>query len=112
MTLYHEQPPLTPAMNSSIAIFRGYVALKKSRIVLYFTTSTLLRLADKRSSEDGRALCRLRQQTVEPVFGIIKVVLGFTRFSAQSQDKVANRWCLVALAYNGKGLHKLQLEIA
>jgi hypothetical protein len=68
-------------------------------------------MADKLSSEEGRALYKLRQQTVEPVFGIIKVVLRFTRFSVQGQDKVANEWCLDALAYNCKRLHKLQPEI-
>lgn len=69
-------------------------------------------MATKLSSEEGRALYKLRQQTVEPVFGIIKAVLGFTRFSLQGQDKVANEWNLVALAYNCKRLHKLQLEAA
>lgn len=69
-------------------------------------------MAAKLSSEEGRALYKLRQQTVEPVFGIIKAVLGFTRFSLRGQDKVTNEWNLVALAYNCKRLHKLQLEIA
>ena len=39
-------------------------------------------MAAKLDSEEGRALYRLRQQTVEPVFGIIKAALGFTGFSA------------------------------
>ena len=55
---------------------------------------------------------RLRQQTVEPVFGIIKAVLGFTGFSLRGLDKVAGEWDLVALAYNCKRLHKLKLEMA
>ena len=38
-------------------------------------------MAAKLDSEEGRALYRLRQQTVEPVFGIIKAALGFTGFS-------------------------------
>ncbi len=66
----------------------------------------------KLESEDGRALYRLRQQTVEPVFGIIKAVLGFTEFSLRGLDKVAGEWDLVALAYNCKRLHKLKLEMA
>ena len=48
---------------------------------------------------NGRALYRLRQQTVEPVYGIIKAVLGFTGFSLRGLDKVAGEWDLVALAY-------------
>jgi transposase len=69
-------------------------------------------MAAKLESEQGRALYRLRQQTVEPVFGIIKAVLGFTEFSLRGRDKVAGEWDLVALAYNCKRLHKLKLESA
>ena len=68
-------------------------------------------MAAKLESEQGRALYRLRQQTVEPVFGIIKAVLGFTGFSLRGLDKVAGEWDLVALAYNCKRLHKLKLEM-
>jgi transposase len=68
-------------------------------------------MAGKLASEEGRALYKLRQQTVEPVFGIIKAVLGFTRFALRGQDKVRGEWSLVALAYNCKRLHKLKLEM-
>lgn len=66
-------------------------------------------MAVKLAGEDGRALYKLRQQTVEPVFGIIKAVLGFTGFSMRGLDKVAGEWDLVALAYNCKRLHKLRM---
>jgi len=69
-------------------------------------------MAAKLASEEGRAIYRLRQQTVEPVFGIFKAVLGFTGFSLRGLDKVTGEWDLVALAYNCKRLHKLKLEIA
>ena len=69
-------------------------------------------MAAKLASEEGRALYKLRQPTVEPVFGIIKAVLGFTDFSLRGLDKVAGEWDLVALAYNCKRLHKLKLEMA
>ena len=69
-------------------------------------------MAAKLASTQGRALYKLRQQTVEPVFGIIKAVLGFTRFSLRGLDKVTGEWDLVTLAYNCKRLHKLQLEMA
>ena len=68
-------------------------------------------MAAKLESAEGRALYKLRQQTVEPVFGIIKAVLGFTEFSLRGLDKVAGEWDLVALAYNCKRLHKLKLEM-
>ncbi len=61
----------------------------------------------KLDSESGRAKYRLRQQTVEPVFGIIKNVLGFTRFMLRGHEKVEGEWQLVNLAYNCKRLHRL-----
>ena len=72
----------------------------------------LQEMANKLDSEEGRALYGLRQQTVKPVFGVIKAVLGFTRFSLRGLDKVAGEWDLVALAYNCKRLHKLTLSMA
>ena len=55
----------------------------------------------------GKQLYQLRQQTVEPVFGIIKSVLGFRQFRLRGQAKVALEWTLVCLAYNLKRLHRL-----
>ena len=43
----------------------------------------------------GRALYKLRQQTVEPVFGIIKGAMGFRRFSLRGLQKVSLEWELV-----------------
>jgi hypothetical protein len=55
----------------------------------------------------GKTLYKLRQQTVEPVFGIIKAVLGFRQFRLRGRAKVALEWTLVCLAYNLKRLHRL-----
>jgi transposase len=55
----------------------------------------------------GKALYKLRQQTVEPVFGIIKSVLGFRQFRLRGRTKVSLEWTLVCLAYNLKRLHRL-----
>ena len=55
----------------------------------------------------GKALYKLRQQTVEPVFGIIKAVLGFRQFRLRGRTKVSLEWMLVCLAYNLKRLHRL-----
>ena len=65
------------------------------------------RLRHRTATTAGRALYQLRQQTVEPVFGIIKAVLGFRRFSLRGLAKVSLEWDLVALAYNLKRLHRL-----
>jgi transposase len=55
----------------------------------------------------GKALYKLRQQTVEPVFGIIKSVMGFGQFRLRGREKVSLEWTLVCLAYNLKRLHRL-----
>lgn len=55
----------------------------------------------------GKALYKLRQQTVEPVFGIVKSVLGFRQFRLRGRAKVSLEWTLVCLAYNLKRLHRL-----
>lgn len=55
----------------------------------------------------GGTLYKLRQQTVEPVFGIIKSVLGFRQFRLRGREKVSLEWTLVCLAYNLKRLHRL-----
>ena len=68
-------------------------------------------MAEKLASEEGRASYKLRRQTVEPVFGVIKAVLGFAGFSLRGLEKVEGEWTLVALAYNCKRLHKLRLAV-
>lgn len=65
----------------------------------------------KMESEEARSKYRLRKQTVEPVFGIIKNVLKFTRFSLRGLEKVRGEWELVALSYNLKRLHKLKFPL-
>ena len=67
----------------------------------------VVRMNQRLSSERGRALYRLRQQTVEPVFGIIKAVMGFRQFLLRGVEKVSGEWTLVCLAYNCKRLHRL-----
>lgn len=55
----------------------------------------------------GKQKYKLRQQTVEPVFGIIKSVLGCDRFLLRGLTKVQLEWTLVCLAFNLKRLHRL-----
>ncbi len=56
----------------------------------------------------GRALYALRKQTVEPVFGIIKSVMGFRQFLMRGLDNVQNEWTLVCLAWNLKRMAVLR----
>jgi hypothetical protein len=56
-------------------------------------------------TDAGKAKYKLRQQTVEPVFGIIKSVMGFRQFLLRGLEKVGLEWQLVCIAYNLKRLH-------
>ncbi|MFO1130417.1 MAG: IS1182 family transposase [Hyphomicrobiales bacterium] len=58
----------------------------------------------------GRAAYALRKQTVEPVFGIIKSVMGFRQFLLRGLANVQNEWTLVCLAWNVKRLAVLRLQ--
>ena len=55
----------------------------------------------------GKALYKLRKETVEPVFGVVKEVLDFRRFSMRGKAKSNIEWTLVSLSTNIKKLHKL-----
>ena len=55
----------------------------------------------------GRAAYALRKQTVEPVFGIIKSVLGFRQFLLRGLANARNEWTLVCLAWNFKRMATL-----
>ncbi len=56
----------------------------------------------------GRAAYALRKQSVEPVFGIIKSVMGFRQFLLRGLDKARNEWTLVCLAWNLKRMAVLR----
>ncbi len=68
------------------------------------------RMAHRLKTKAGRADYALRKQTVEPVFGIIKSVLGFRQFLLRGLDKVTGEWRLVCLAWNLKRLAALRLQ--
>lgn len=64
-------------------------------------------MCEKLQTNEAKNKYRKRKQTVEPVFGIIKSVLGFTRFHLRGIENVKNEWTLIALAHNCKRLSKL-----
>jgi len=69
-------------------------------------------MAHRLQTKAGRTLYKLRQQTVEPVFGIVKEAMGFRRFLMRGLEKVQLEWTLVCLAYNVRRLHRLQLQVS
>ena len=58
-------------------------------------------------TQEGKKLYAKRKSTVEPVFGIIKHIMGFRQFSLRGEGKVAGEWNLVSIAWNIKRLHKI-----
>lgn len=59
-------------------------------------------------TQAGRAAYALRKQTVEPVFGIVKSVMGFRQFLLRGLENVCNEWTLVCLAWNLKRMAVLR----
>ena len=67
----------------------------------------LVAMAKKLKRPEGRALYRRGVCTVEPVFGVIKPVLGFGQLLLRGLEKVGGEWALVWLGSNVKRLHGL-----
>jgi hypothetical protein len=65
-------------------------------------------MAHKLKTQKGRKIYALRKQTVEPVFGIIKSVMGFRQFLLRGIEKVTGEWTLVCLAWNLKRMAVLR----
>jgi len=68
-------------------------------------------MAHRLETKEGKARYRLRKQTVEPVFGIIKEAIGFRRFRLRGLEKVNLEWTLVSTSYNLKRLFHLGMKI-
>lgn len=66
------------------------------------------KMAHRMKTQAGRTLYKLRKQTVEPVFGIIKEIIGFRRFLLRGREKVTQEWLLVCVSYNLKRLFALK----
>ena len=67
-----------------------------------------LAMIEKLQAQEAKHKYRKRKQTVEPVFGIIKSVLGFQSFRLRGMEKVKSEWQLITLAYNCKRIAKLK----
>jgi transposase len=67
-------------------------------------------MAYRLQTPQGKKLYALRKQTPEPVFGIIKSVMGFRQFLLRGLDKVRGEWSLVVMAWNIKRMFALSLS--
>ena len=66
-------------------------------------------MAYRLQTPEGKKLYALRKHTPEPVFGIIKSVLGFRRFLLRGLEKVKGEWSLVTMAWNLKRMFALKV---
>lgn len=66
------------------------------------------RMLHRLGTRAGRALYGLRKSTVEPVFGIIKRVMGWRQMSLRGLAQAQGEWSLVTMAWNIKRLHVLR----
>jgi transposase len=65
-------------------------------------------MAHRLQTPEGKKLYAKRKHTPEPVFGIIKSVLGFRQFLLRGLEKVKAEWTLVTLAWNMKRMFALK----
>lgn len=71
------------------------------------TDDPVEKMAAYLKSQEGKACYAKRKSTVEPVFGIIKHVMGFRQFSLRGLEAVKGEWNLVAIAFNLRRMHRL-----
>ena len=65
-------------------------------------------MAHRLQTPEGKKLYAKRKHTPEPVFGIIKSILGFRQFLLRGLEKVKAEWTLVTLAWNMKRMFALK----
>ena len=70
--------------------------------------NALEKMQHRLKTREGKAIYAKRKSTVEPVFGIIKSVMGFRQFMLRGLKAVEGEWNLVTLAWNLKRMHKMQ----
>jgi transposase len=69
--------------------------------------SALTKMLHRLRTPEGRAIYALRKHTVEPVFGILKQVLGFRQFLLRGFRKARGEYLLGCSAWNIRRLHTM-----
>jgi transposase len=64
------------------------------------SASAMQQMAHRLKTRRGKKLYALRKQTPEPVFGIIKSVMGFRQFLLRGFEHVKGEWHLVTMSWN------------
>ena len=58
-------------------------------------------------TKEGKEIYALRKSMIEPIFGVIKHVMGFRQFMLRGFEKSKGEWNLMCIAYNLKRLHTI-----
>lgn len=64
------------------------------------SASPMQKMAHRLKTKQGKKLYALRKQTPEPVFGIIKSVMGFRQFLLRGLENAKGEWNLVTMSWN------------
>lgn len=69
---------------------------------------SMSKMKHRMATSEGKKLYAKRKSTIEPVFGIIKHVMGFRQFLLRGHKAVQGEWNLVCIAFNLKRMHTLK----
>jgi transposase len=72
------------------------------------SATPLQKMAHRLKTSRGRKLYALRKQTPEPVFGIIKSVMGYRQCLLRGLENVKGEWNLVTMSWNIKRMFAMQ----
>lgn len=72
------------------------------------SATPMQKMAHRLQTPRGRKLYALRKQTPEPVFGIIKSVMGYRQCLLRGLENVKGEWNLVTMSWNIKRMFALQ----
>src|SRR5260370_346269 len=72
------------------------------------SATPMQKMAHRMKTPRGRKLYALRKQTPEPVFGIIKSVMGYRQSLLRGLENVRGEWNLVTMSWNIKRMFPIQ----
>jgi len=70
----------------------------------------LIRQLEKQKIPEKKKELYKRKSIVEKVFGFIKEILGFRRFTVRGLENVKTQWSLICTTYNLRKLYKVWKE--
>jgi len=70
--------------------------------------TSIEKMKHRLQTPEGKQIYAQRKSTVEPVFGIIKHIMGFRQFMLRGLEKAKGEWNLICIAYNLKRLHTIR----